>query len=241
MAGAAVADNPLTSDYWRYYKAPTKLLLTLVVALGLTMQRPFFLIAGALFGAVLTGGYFWAPLLWALLVLGPLFLVGLMDLVQTDQAVRRNLPVIGTMRYLFEMIRPEISQYFIESNTDGMPFSRESRSVVYQRAKRALDTTPFGTQRDLYEVGSEWLQHSLGARAAHELKPDITRVKIGRPGTAKPYEASLLNISAMSYGSLSKNAIEALSMGAKEGGFSHNTGEGGINPYHLRGGADLVW
>jgi len=205
------------------------------------MLRPFLLLSAALFTGVFAGAFFWSPILWALLLLVPLFVMGLLDATQSKHAVRRNFPVIGNLRYVFEMIRPEISQYFIESNTDGMPFSREFRSIAYQRAKRVLATTPFGTQRDLYEVGREWLQHSLGARSVHELEPGIARVKIGRPGTAQPYDASLLNISAMSYGSLSKRAIEALSQGAKRGGFYHNTGEGGISPYHLRGGADLVW
>lgn len=205
------------------------------------MVRPFLLIFLGALSALALGALFWPPLSWGFLLLVPLFVVGLMDICQPKQAVRRNFPVIGNMRYFFEMIRPEISQYFIESNTDGMPFSREFRSIVYQRAKCQLSTMPFGTQRDLYEVGSEWLQHSLNARSVQDLEDPKPRVLIGRPGTQQPYSSAMLNISAMSYGSLSKRAIEALSAGAKAGGFSHNTGEGGISPHHLAGGGDLVW
>ena len=136
------------------------------------------------------------------------------------------------------MIRPEINQYFIESNTDGTPFDRETRSVVYQRSKRQLDTLPFGTQRDVYEQGYEWIAHSMRARPAPETAP---RVTIGDSTCAQPYSASLLNISGMSYGALSKNAIRALNGGARAGGFYHNTGEGGLSPYHLEPGGDLMW
>ena len=182
--------------------------------------------------------FLWPPFAWAFFVLGPLFLMGVADAVQVKRAVRRNFPLAGRIRYLFEAIRPELNQYFVESNTDGMPFNREQRSIVYQRAKRQLSTLPFGTQRDLYAVGAEWINHSLHAR-----HPDgrVHRVRVGGPKVTKPYDAALLNISAMSFGSLSANAIESLSRGARLGGFSHNTGEGGISPYHLAGGADLVW
>ena len=177
-------------------------------------------------------------LLWllALVLLGAL--VGTHDALQKRRAVLRNFPVIGHFRYLLEMIRPEINQYFIESNTDGMPFDRETRSVVYQRSKRQLDTLPFGTQRDVYEQGYEWIAHSMRARPAPETAP---RVMIGEGTCAQPYSASLLNISGMSYGALSKNAIRALNGGARAGGFFHNTGEGGLSPYHLEGGGDLMW
>jgi len=163
-------------------------------------------------------------------------LLGLHDMTQRRHAVLRNFPVIGHMRYLLEMVRPEISQYFIESNLDGAPFHREARSVVYQRAKGELDTVPFGTQRDVYAVGYEWIGHSILARHAAQ---EVPRVQIGAGPRA--YSASLLNVSAMSYGSLSDRAVEALSRGAAQGDFALNTGEGGVSPYHLAGGADLVW
>lgn len=156
---------------------------------------------------------------------------------QQRRAICRNFPVIGHLRFLLESIRPEINQYFIESNTSGMPFSREDRSVVYQRAKGELDTLPFGTQKDLYQVGYEWLNHSI---APIKTDPEKMRITIGNDQCQKPYNASVLNISAMSFGSLSGAAIQALNEGAKMGNFAHNTGEGGISKYHLSGG-DLIW
>ena len=137
-----------------------------------------------------------------------------------------------------ELIRPEINQYFIESNWDGMPFNRERRSVVYQRAKGQLDTIPFGTQSNVYADDYEWINHSLVPKPVLKEEP---RVKVGGKACQKPYLASLFNISAMSYGSLSKNAILALNRGAKIGGFYHNTGEGGLSPYHLEPGGDVTW
>jgi glutamate synthase domain-containing protein 2 len=180
----------------------------------------------------------WSPVtnLLALLFVG-LWVYGLTDLTQKKRAVLRNFPVIGHFRYMFESIRPEINQYFVESDTDGRPFSRELRSVVYQRAKGALDTRPFGTVVDLYTEGAEWMTHSLAAR--HPPKPP--RITVGAGRCSQPYEASVLNISAMSYGSLSKNAILALNGGARKGGFAHNTGEGGLSPYHLEPGGDIIW
>ena len=181
---------------------------------------------------------FWPGVLWSLVVIGPLIVLGVIDMAQTRQAVRRNFPVIGHGRYLLEKIRPEINQYFVESNNDGKPFSRNDRSVVYQRAKGELDTLPFGTQRDVYAAGYEWINHSLVPTT-----PDHTseRVLVGGPGCRAPYSASVFNVSAMSYGSLSTNAVLALNTGAKMGGFAHNTGEGGLSPYHLRPGGDLIW
>ena len=180
----------------------------------------------------------WPPIAWSLVVLGPLIVVGLFDYFQKSHAIRRNFPLIGNLRYLLEAIRPEISQYFIESDTSGVPFSRDQRSVVYQRSKKVRDTVPFGTLRDVYEVGYEWVNHSINPV---EVPQDTLRVTIGGPDCRKPYSASILNISAMSFGALSKNAILALSEGARLGNFAHNTGEGGISPYHLEGGADLIW
>ena len=172
---------------------------------------------------------------WVLL---PIIIVGLNDLHQKTHAIRRNYPVLGNFRYLLESIRPEINQYFVESNIDGRPFSRERRSVIYQRAKGVEDTVPFGTLADVYAPDYEWINHSISPKHHLEVAP---RVMIGGPDCKQPYSASLFNISAMSYGSLSKNAILALSKGAKKGEFYHNTGEGGLTPYHLEGGGDLVW
>lgn len=181
---------------------------------------------------------YWLPVLYALIIVGPLVLIGVIDILQRKQSLLRNYPVIGHGRYLLESIRPEIQQYFVESNIDGRPFSREFRSVVYQRAKGDLQTVPFGTQRDVYEAGYEWLNHC----AAPTPKPDHEpRITVGGAECKHPYEASYFNISAMSYGSLSRQAIRALNKGARDGGFYHNTGEGGISPHHLENGGDLVW
>jgi len=180
----------------------------------------------------------WIPqILWSLILVLPIVVVGIRDYFQKKHSIRRNFPVIGHFRYMLEMIRPEINQYFIESNSDGRPFSREQRSVVYQRAKKERDTVPFGTQKDVYEIGYEWVNHSI---APFHVKPDM-RVRIGGPQCKQPYEAALLNISAMSYGALSSHAVEALNLGAKKGGFYHNTGEGSCSPYHLKHGGDVVW
>ncbi len=201
-----------------------------MVGLFLRISLVLFAVAGLV-------SYLWPPFAWSFLLLGPLFVLGVADALQTRRAVRRNFPLVGNLRYLFEAIRPEIGQYFIESNTDGTPFNREQRSIVYQRAKRQLQTVPFGTQHDLYEVGAQWLNHSLHAKHPEEREH---RVRIGGDKVTRPYDAALLNVSAMSFGSLSANAIEALNLAASEGGFFHNTGEGGISPHHLRGG-DLCW
>ena len=180
----------------------------------------------------------WPHALWSLVIIVPLIARGMADMLQSRQAVRRNFPLIGHGRYLLERIRPEINQYFVESNHDGRPFSRNDRSVVYQRAKGDLDTLPFGTQKDVYAVGYEWINHSMAP-----VHPDegSSRVLVGGRACTQPYSASIFNVSAMSYGSLSKNAILALNAGAKIGGFAHNTGEGGLSPYHLEPGGDLIW
>ncbi len=202
-------------------------------------MRKLFLTASVLSLTLVLGlGYIWPPILLSLIILGPLIALGLTDLFQTNQAIRRNFPILGHGRYLMEMIRPEINQYFVESNSDGRPFSREDRSVVYQRAKGQTDTLPFGTQSDVNQVGYEWVNHSLAPVHANE---ENKRVRVGGPSCTKPYDASVFNISAMSYGSLSKNAVLALNRGAKIGGFYHNTGEGGLSPYHLEPGGDITW
>ncbi len=178
------------------------------------------------------------PALWAYVVILPILGMAFQDYFQKKQAIRRNFPFVGRFRYWLEAIRPEISQYFIESNTDGTPFNREQRSIVYQRAKKDLDTLPFGTQRDVYAEGYEWINHSI---VTSHIPKEALRVWVGGPDCKQPYHASILNISAMSFGSLSNNAILALNGAAKDGNFAHNTGEGGLSPYHLEPGGDLIW
>ncbi|MCB0634172.1 MAG: FMN-binding glutamate synthase family protein [Lewinella sp.] len=188
----------------------------------------------------IVGYYAWPPIFWLYLFLVPLIAMGFYDMFQHKHAIMRNFPLLGRGRYIMEELRPKMYQYFIESDTNGRPLSRIFRSVVYQRAKKQLDTSPFGTQLDVYEEGYEWMNHSIAALDAHELDPD-PRVRIGGRHCQQPYSASLLNVSAMSFGSLSKNAIEALNGGARIGGFAHNTGEGGISPYHQAQGGDLIY
>lgn len=175
---------------------------------------------------------------WGLAFTAPLSLLAIRDYFQTHHTILRNFPVLGHLRYIAESVRPGIQQYFIENESEGRPFSKEQRSLVYQRAKGVLDTKPFGTQQDVYAVGYEWVNHSL---APKNIDPASLRTVIGGPDCTQPYDASVLNISAMSYGSLSKNAILALNGGAKDGNFAHNTGEGGVSPYHLEPGGDLIW
>ncbi len=179
-----------------------------------------------------------APL-WAFLVVGPLILLGLIDVVQRKQAIRRNFPIIGRLRYVMEILRPAIQQYFVEDDLNGKPFSRRKRSLIYQRAKQVKETVPFGTQVDVYDEGYQWMVHSAYPLDATKMDRH-PRVMVGGPDCKQPYKLSLYNISAMSYGSLSANAVTAMNLGAKKGGFAHNTGEGGVSPYHKQGG-DLIW
>jgi glutamate synthase domain-containing protein 2 len=179
-------------------------------------------------------------ILWAFALLGPIIIVGYIDLLQKKQTIRRNFPVIGNLRYFFESIRPEIMQYFVETDIEGRPINRQYRSLVYQRAKNINDTTPFGTQLNVYDIGYEWVDHSIYSAKSSEIDHN-PRVLIGGKNCSKPYSASILNISAMSFGSLSKNAIMAMNKGAKLNNFAHNTGEGGISPYHKEPGGDLIW
>jgi glutamate synthase domain-containing protein 2 len=203
------------------------------------MVRHWFILLSILsLSAVGLAAILWPSVLWTLVVLGPLILLGVRDSLQSRHTVLRNFPVIGHGRYFMEMVRPEIQQYFIESNIDAFPIEREFRSVVYRRAKGDLDTTPFGTQRNVYRVGYEWASHAVAAREPAAQEP---RVQIGGPDCARPFSASLLNISAMSFGALSRNAVLALNRAARKGGFLHNTGEGGISAYHLEHGGDLIW
>jgi glutamate synthase domain-containing protein 2 len=169
---------------------------------------------------------------------GGLSLLGIYDLFQTRHAVLRNYPLSAHLRFILEEMRPEMRQYFFESEKDGMPFSRDKRAVIYQRAKMALDKRPFGTQYDVYSEGYEWLRHSMAPKPVAEAP---FRITIGGPDCARPYSASVFNISAMSFGALSPNAIRALNGGARKGGFAHDTGEGGFSPYHRENGGDIIW
>ena len=175
-----------------------------------------------------------------LLVIVPLIVIGYYDMLQTKHSLRRNFPLVGRGRWLMEFLRPFVRQYFIESDIDGAPVNRMFRTVIYQRAKHSMDSTPYGTKMDTYRPGYEWFAHSLSAFHLKGIKPN-PRVLIGGTACTKPYDANLLNISAMSFGALSKNAIRALNMGAKIGEFAHNTGEGGVSPYHLENNGDLIW
>ena len=163
--------------------------------------------------------------------------LGVYDLRQTKRSILRNYPIIGHLRFMLEYVRPEIRQYFIESDSEAMPFSRAQRSLVYQRAKGEPDNRPFGTQMAVYEEGYEWMNHSV---APTQLASHDFRITIGE-GTAQPYSASVFNISAMSFGALSANAILALNAGARQGGFAHDTGEGSISAHHRVHGGDLIW
>jgi glutamate synthase domain-containing protein 2 len=172
-----------------------------------------------------------------LLIPAALVLYGLRDLTQPSHSILRNYPLWGHFRFFFEFIRPEIRQYFVESDTDEKPFSRQQRSIVYQRSKNAVDSRPFGTELDVKATDHEWISHSL---APTTLPHHDFRVLVGET-RAQPYAMSLFNISAMSFGALSANAIRALNQGAKQGGFAHDTGEGSISPYHREHGGDIIW
>ncbi len=180
----------------------------------------------------------WSPnWWWGVAIAGALSLLGLVDVTQRTSTLRQLYPVMAHFRYGLESVGPEIRQYFIERDTDEVPFSREQRALVYQRAKRVQDTVPFGTIHDVYGKDYEWINHSL---VPTHLADHDFRVTVGEGGAA-PYETSLFNISAMSFGSLSANAVRALNLGAKRGGFYHDTGEGSISSYHREHGGDLVW
>ena len=202
------------------------------------MQR-YLAYAAALLLAVtmLVLAAFW-PIAWlGVAVFGALALLGTWDLLQTRSTLRRNYPVLAHFRYGLESVGPEIRQYFIEGDTAEVPFSRQQRSLVYQRAKGVMDVVPFGSQQDVYGVDYEWINHSMAP--THVDSHDF-RVVIGA-ASAQPYSASVFNISAMSFGALSANAVRALNEGARRGGFYHDTGEGSISPYHREKGGDLVW
>ncbi|WP_298867202.1 FMN-binding glutamate synthase family protein [uncultured Gimesia sp.] len=202
----------------RYLVYILTIVLTLIcLILGLTVSHHFY---------------------WPLLISIPLALLGSWDLVQTRHSITRNYPIMAHLRFFFESIRPEIRQYFVESNIDGRPFNNDARSLIYERAKNIDGLKPFGTELDVYGEEYEWLNHSLAPRPKSK---DLFRVTVGGPDCKQPYSCSVFNISAMSFGALSPNALLSLNAGAKKGNFYHCTGEGGVSPYHLKNGGDLVW
>lgn len=202
------------------------------------IRRLFWIISFLLFAFVIIVSQFWEEVQWLLVIIIPVFLLGLYDMIQRKRNVLRLYPVLGHLRYLLQEIRPQIQQYFIETNTNGKPFSREEREMVYNRSQNVMDTLPFGTQRDVHEPGFDSINHSMSPK---KVSDEEARILVGNEQCKKPYLASRLNISAMSFGALSKNAIRALNRGARLGNFYHNTGEGGLSQYHLMEGGDLVW
>jgi glutamate synthase domain-containing protein 2 len=202
--------------------------------MGLMILPGLALLAAAAIGAAA------AVSAWWLLAAVPLLLLlalGVHDVLQRRHSILRGFPVLGHVRYLLEYIRPELQQYFVERNYDGRPYDRDTRSVIYQRAKGTHGEQAFGTERDVEQSGYEFVLHSTAPR---EPEPEQPRVRVGGPDCTQPYDMALLNVSAMSFGALSANAIRALNRGAAAGGFAHDTGEGGISPYHREGG-DLIW
>ena len=191
------------------------------------------LLVFSLLGAGVMGLSGWWPIVFL-----ALSVVGLYDLQQSHHAILRNYPIIGHFRFMLEAIRPEIRQYFLESETEAAPFSRAQRTLVYTRAKGQSDKRPFGTQLDVRGMGYEWINHSM---VPSQLAGHNFRVKVGGKDCTQPYDISLFNVSAMSFGALSANAIQALNLGAKMGGFAHDTGEGSISRHHRTHGGDLIW
>jgi glutamate synthase domain-containing protein 2 len=191
------------------------------------------LLVFSLLGAGALGLSGWWPTLFLALCL-----IGLYDLHQEHHSILRNYPIIGHLRFMLELIRPEIRQYFLESETEATPFSRAQRSLVYSRAKGTADKRPFGTQLDVRAMGYEWINHSM--TPTHLADHDF-RISVGGPQCKQPYSISLFNVSAMSFGALSANAIQSLNLGAKLGGFAHDTGEGSISRHHRTHGGDLIW
>lgn len=203
--------------------AVRKLILLAIVVLNIVIIS---------FGVVFTPRWF-----WLLLIPFPLMLLAFYNSYQSKHAILRNYPLLGYFRFFFESIRPEMRQYFWESDTDGRPFNRRQRSIVYQRAKNERETVAFGMQSDPQIVGNEWVAHSV---FPHHIENHDLRTTVGNHFCKQPYSLSVFNISAMSYGALSQTAITALNKGAALQNFAHNTGEGGISPYHING-ADLIW
>jgi glutamate synthase domain-containing protein 2 len=203
--------------------------LSLSLVFGSVLAAAAFMVLGLLFSSLWFLGLIWAV---------PTATVGLRDLTQKQHSILRNYPLLGHLRFFFESIRPEMMQYFVETDEDGKPYNRVQRTAVYERAKDQEQAKPFGTDLDVYSTEYEYITHSMAPKPKQE---SDFRVIVGNEQCSKPYEASVLNISAMSFGALSPHALLALNKGAKMGGFYHDTGEGGISPYHTQNGGDLVW
>lgn len=204
-----------------------------------TVRSYFYLVSIVIFIALFIIAFYWLPILWTLLIGLPLFSLGIYDTLQKESNILRNYPIWGHWRYLLLKIRPEIYTYLVESEWEGTPFTHAQLFLVYDRAKKSIDTMPFGTQLDVHAVGYEWVNQSMSPK-----KPDFdssTRIKVGGPQCTQPYSASRFNISAMSFGAISAEAVRALNRGAKMGNFHQDTGEGGVSKYHLMEGGDLVW
>lgn len=201
------------------------------------MARKLFYIFSILALLIIGGLYpIWQHSLYLLIAVIPLIALGLYD-VHCRHNVLINYPVIGHLRYMFEFVRPEIQQYFVATNLSGRPFNREERTLIYARAHREIDTHPFGTEHDITKEGYEFAQHSINVKKVPE---ECSRIMVGGPDCKKPYSASRINVSAMSFGALGKNAVKAMNLGAKLGNFAQNTGEGGLTPYHLKEGGDII-
>jgi glutamate synthase domain-containing protein 2 len=202
------------------------------------MARRVFFIFTFLSLALITGcAFIWPPVLYFLIIVAPLIALGIYDL-RSHHNILKNYPVVGHLRYLFEFIRPEIQQYFVATNQSGRPYNREQRSLIYQRAKNVMDTHPFGTEHDITAPGYEYANHSINVK---KVASDKARIDVGGPACLQPYSASLINISAMSYGALSRNAVRAFNKGAQLANIYQNTGEGGLTDHHLSGGGDITW
>lgn len=205
----------------------------------LTVRTWFYILSAIVFTAIIVVAFFWSHVLYFLILFGPLFLLGLYDIFQGSSNILRNYPVWGHWRYTLLKIRPEIQAYFIETEQSARPFNCAQRFLVYERAKQEEDNLPFGTQMDVHEVGYEWVNQSM-LPTEPEFE-ESTRVLIGGPQCKYPHSASRLNVSAMSFGAISAEAIRALNRGARLGKFHQDTGEGGLSKYHLMEGGDIVW
>jgi glutamate synthase domain-containing protein 2 len=183
----------------------------------------------------------WRIFWWLAIIPGLLVLLGLWDLVQPRHSILRNYPIIGHLRFMLEDTGPEMHQYIVENSTDGRPFDRDQRSLIYRRAKDVPDEKPFGTEHDVYAEGYTFMMHSVAPRPVPDDPDHAMRVEIGGAQCSQPYSASVLNISAMSFGALGKSAVRAMNAGAAKGDFAHDTGEGGLSKYHLENGGDIIW
>jgi len=202
------------------------------------MRLLFFFTAAISLLLIILISFFWLPVLYFLVIVGPYVLIGCYDSFLSSSNIKRIYPFLGNFRFFFEFVRPEIQQYFIHTNQNGKPFDRETRTIVYQRAKDVAAILPFGTEQSLLTNGYEYAYHAF---RASPVSSESARIVVGGPDCHKPYSASRLNIGAMSFGAISWNAVRALNRAAKQENFAHNTGEGGISSYHLEYGGDLIW